>query len=101
MRGPLVRMTIGNWVDSQLGILTSLNYKVSNDTPWEIALDEPEGGSAANKLILPHIVEVSLGFTPIGSETAKRNLIAEKSETTSHIAQNNTGKDVSTLQYIK
>lgn len=99
MRGPLVRMTIGNWVDSQLGILTSLNYKVSNDTPWEIALDEPEGGSAADKLILPHIVEVSLGFTPIGSETAGRNLIAEKSETTSHIAQNNTGD--TSKQYIK
>jgi hypothetical protein len=99
MRGPLVRMTIGNWVDSQLGILTSLNYKISNDTPWEIALDEPEGGSAADKLILPHIIEVSLGFTPIGSETAGSNLISEKSETTSHIAQNNTGD--TSKQYIK
>jgi hypothetical protein len=98
MRGPLIRMTVGNWVDSQLGILNSVNFKIPQDSPWEIALDEPEGGSAADKLILPHIVEVSLSFTPIGSETKANNLISKKSETTSHIAQNNTG-DVS-KQYI-
>jgi hypothetical protein len=98
MRGPLIRMTVGNWVDSQLGILNSVNFKIPQDSPWEIALDEPEGGSAADKLILPHIVEVSLSFTPIGSETRANNLISKKSETTSHIAQNNTG-DIS-KQYI-
>ena len=53
------------------------------------------------QLILPHIIEVSLGFTPIGSDTAGHNLISKKSTTTSHIAQNNTGTDAGTLQYIK
>jgi len=97
MRGPLVRMSVGNWIDGQAGIINDITFKVPQDSPWEIAIDEPEGGPRV--LILPHIVEVSLSFTPIGSETRANNLIAAKSLTTSHIAQNNTG-DITT-QYIK
>jgi hypothetical protein len=98
MRGPLVRMSIGSWIDSQLGIINSVSFKVPQDSPWEISVDETEGG--VGRLILPHIVEVTLSFTPIGSETRGENLITKKSTTTSHIAQNNTGADVATLQYI-
>ena len=93
MRGPLIRMSVGNWIDSQLGVLNSINFKVPNDSPWEISLDD-------NLLILPHIVEVSMTFTPIGSETAGVNKISEKSSSTSNIAQNNAG-DTKTLQYIQ
>jgi hypothetical protein len=94
MRGPLIRMTVGNYIDGQPGILTSLSYKISNDTPWEISLNNEE-------LNLPHIIEVSLGFTPIGSQTRDKNLISEKSSTTSHIAQNwNGGKSESEGEYI-
>jgi len=88
MRGPLMRMTVGNYIDGQLGILNSLNYKVSNDTPWEIALNEPLPGTSIEKMVLPHIIEVSLGFTPIGSQTGKDNLLSQKDATASHIAQN-------------
>jgi hypothetical protein len=96
MRGPLVRMSVGNWIDGQAGILNNVNLKVPQESPWEIAIDEPEGGPKV--LILPHIVEVSLTFTPIGSETRGNNLISAKSLTTSNIAQNNTG-DIAN-QYI-
>ena len=44
--------------------MNSLSYTVPNDSPWEIAIDEPEGGT--KMLILPHILEVSMTFTPIG-----------------------------------
>lgn len=93
MRGPLIRMTVGNYIDSQLGILTQVSIKPDKESPWEIAIED-------KLLILPHVLDVTLGFTPIGSETAGSNLIAKKSETTSHIAQNNT-KDIKNLQYIK
>lgn len=107
MRGPLVRMTVGNYFDAQLGKLDSLSYKVPQDSPWEIALDEPEGG--VQLLILPHIIEVTLGFTPIGSETgvsingsgSVSNQIPQKSQKISNLAQNTTGFDVGTLQYIE
>jgi hypothetical protein len=96
MRGPLVRLSVGNYIDCQLGKLDSLSYKVPQDAPWEIAIDEPEGGT--KKLILPHVVEVTLGFTPIGSESSGTNKLQKKSQTTSHIAQNNTGD--TPFQYI-
>jgi hypothetical protein len=96
MRGPLVRMSIGSYIDSQLGKIDSLNYKVSNDTPWEIAIDKPEKG--AQLLILPHIIEVTLGFTPIGSESKGKNELPRKAKCVSNIAQNNTG-DIG-LQYV-
>jgi hypothetical protein len=90
MRGPLVKMTIGNWLDGQAGILNSLSYNVPQDSPWEIAL------TSDKNLILPHVVEVSMTFTPIGSQTKDKNKISEKSKTTSHIAQN-----INDYQYIK
>jgi hypothetical protein len=96
MRGPLIRLTVGNYIDSQLGKLDSLSYKVPQDSPWEIAIDEPENG--VKSLILPHIIEVTLGFTPIGSDSHASNELQRKSQTISHIAQNNTGD--TQLQYI-
>jgi len=97
MRGPLVRMTIGNYIDAQLCKLDSISYTIPQDSPWEIAIDEPEGGE--KYLILPHIIEVQLNFTPIGSESKAHNELQSKSQTISHIAQNNTGDIVT--QYIK
>jgi hypothetical protein len=81
MRGPLVKMTVGNWIDGQDGILTSVGYTIPQDSPWEISLGDQQ-------LILPHVVEVSLAFTPIGSQTKGKNLIPSKSQFISNIAQN-------------
>jgi hypothetical protein len=93
MRGPLVKMTVGNWIDGQDGIINDLTYTIPNDSPWEIGL--PVNGRNES-LILPHIVEVSMTFTPIGSQTKGINKISSKDKTTSHIAQN-----YNDLQYIK
>ena len=100
MRGPLIRMTVGNWLDSQVGILNSVSYTVPQDSPWEIALNEPIPGSTDTKqLILPHVVEVSMTFTPIGSQTKGKNELSRKSAVSvSHIAQN--VNEASTNQYI-
>ena len=98
MRGPLVRMTVGNYIDGQLGILTSANFKISNETPWEIALNEPLNG--AKEMVLPHIVDVSLSFTPIGSQTTNETRLAQKTFSTSHIAQNYNGKTGTEPNYI-
>ena len=91
MRGPLVRMTIGNWIDGQLCKLDSLSYTIPNDSPWDISLGDKE-------LNLPHVIEVTLNFTPIGSQTRTENKLAEKGATTSNIAQNWNG--ASERQYI-
>jgi hypothetical protein len=95
MRGPLVRMTIGNYIDGQLAKLDDVSYRIPQDSPWEIAINDTE-------LILPHIIEVTLSFTPIGSQTRDQNLIASKTpgNTTSHIAQNWNGASDKAGEYI-
>jgi len=100
MRGPLVRMTVGNYIDSQLGVLNSLTYKISNDTPWEIALNEPTVQGGIREMVLPHIIEVSLGFTPIGSQTWNQNELPRKANNVTNIAQNYNGKNESS-NYIR
>ena len=87
MRGPIMRMTIGNWLDGQDGILNSLSYTVPQDSPWEISLGE-DVTSGAKTLNLPHIIEVNMTFTPIGSQTVGKNKVSSKSSQISHIAQN-------------
>jgi hypothetical protein len=87
MRGPMTRMTIGNWLDGQDGIITSLTYNVPQESPWEISLGE-DVATGVNTLNLPHIVEVNMTFLPIGSQTRGENKISRKSSTTSHLAQN-------------
>jgi hypothetical protein len=97
MRGPLVRMTVGNWIDSQPGILTSLSYTIPQDSPWEISIEDQE------KMILPHVVEVKLSFTPIGAQTKKTNKIMDKAtgdQHTSYIAQNYNGDGSGEPNYI-
>jgi hypothetical protein len=94
MRGPLVKMTIGNWLDGQPGVLNSLSYTVPQDSPWEISLGE-DVSPGVYTLILPHIVEVNMTFTPIGSQTKGVNKISKKDEETSHLAQN-----INDAQYI-
>jgi hypothetical protein len=98
MQGPLVRMTVGNWIDGQEGVLNSLSYTIPNDSPWEIAINEINPKSKEKILILPHIVEVSMTFTPIGSQTRGKNLVPSKASNISHIAQN--ANESTTNQYI-
>ena len=92
MRGPLNRMTIGNWIDGQLCVFNSLSYKIPTDSPWEIGLNDEE-------LILPHIVEVTINFTPIGSQTRNSNELPRKEQCVSNIAQNWNG--ATEREYIK
>ena len=99
MRGPFTKMTIGNWFDRQPCVITSLTYKVPNESPWEISMDSPErntnGEFIVKQLTLPHIVEVSLTFIPIGVQKRSgnnyENVLPQKSANQSNIAQNEVG----------
>lgn len=95
MRGPFVKMTVGNWLDGQDGILNSINYNIPNDSPWEIGLPATGIFDGKEPLQLPHIVEVSLEFTPIGSQTGidgkNSNKPSQKSNNISNIAQSWVG----------
>jgi hypothetical protein len=65
MRGPLVRLTVGGYLYSQPGFITSLTYDVPQEATWEIGINT-EGGSDNSVKELPHMIRVTgFTFTPI------------------------------------
>ena len=96
MRGPLVKMTVGNWLYNQEGILNSLTYTIPNESPWEIAISNVDG---VTPLVLPHIVEVQITFTPIGTKDRGNNYTPQKYQGNSNIAQTRDNES-NTTQYI-
>ena len=77
MRTPFIRLTIGSMIDRTPGILNSVNLKWQKNYPWEIAIDSPEDGQDKEMMVLPHVLDVSVKFTPI------HNFLPQKSITRS------------------
>ena len=69
MAGNMSQMTVGGYLFEQPGIIESVNYEIPTESPWEIAIPvQQEGGEnfENSKLKeLPHIINVSIKFTPI------------------------------------
>ena len=63
MRAPYMKLTIGNYMYRQPGVIKSLSYTIGNDSPWEIAITDPE--QRGNLYELPHVMNVSMTFAPI------------------------------------
>jgi hypothetical protein len=59
MCGNMAYITLGDYINDQPGIITSLTFDIPEDSPWEI---ERNQGSRRQ---LPHMIKVSLNFTPI------------------------------------
>ena len=65
MSGTLVRLTVGGYLYSQPGFITSLTYDVPSESPWEIGINDRAGSDNTVKE-LPHMIKVSgFNFTPI------------------------------------
>ena len=78
MRTPFIRLTIGSMIDRLPGVLNSITLKWDKNYPWEIAIDGPEQKKGSREiLVIPHILDVSVAFTPI------HNFLPQKSITDS------------------
>ncbi len=74
MRGNIIRLTVGDYLNSVYGILTGLSYNIPNNSSWDIARTV-NGEVDPNGKELPHIIEVSgFNFTPI------HNFIEQKAD---------------------
>jgi len=67
MRGNIVTLTIGDYINEQYGIITGFSYEMNADTAtWEVGIGEngiPDGGRQ-----LPHLIKVNgFNFIPIHS----------------------------------
>jgi hypothetical protein len=70
MRGNLATLTVGGYLYEQPGIITSINYSVPTESPWEIGIgDNTTGLYVTNDTSvkeLPHIIRVTgFQFIPI------------------------------------
>jgi len=75
MRGNLVRLTMGGYIYEQPGYLTSLTYTIPQESPWEIGINE-KGDYDGSVKELPHMIRVSLAFTPIHNFLPQKGNIA-------------------------
>ena len=73
MRGNLATLTVGGYLYEQPGIITSLNYTIPAESPWEIAIPTKSGASRNGNILtdrsvkeMPHMIKVSgFNFIPI------------------------------------
>lgn len=97
MRSPYMRLTLGDYMFRQPGIIKNMTYTIGNDSPWEIALDEPEVGSSLYEL--PHVMTIQMTFAPIHDflprkfPTTFANPIANFKQLPAFIADRQTNKD--------
>lgn len=76
MRGPFMNLTVGNYIYRQPGYISSLQYSIADDTPWEIAIDEPEQGASNALYELPHIIDVNMSFVPVHNFLPQKSALA-------------------------
>lgn len=55
---PFMRLTVGHWCDRVPGVLNSVGLTWQKDYSWETSEDD-------DVLILPHVLDVSVQFTPV------------------------------------
>jgi hypothetical protein len=67
MRGPLVKLTVGNYLYEQVGFIKNLSYSVPSESPWDINNE------------MPFIIKVnSFSFIPIHSFRPQKQQIGLK-----------------------
>ena len=79
MRGNLATLTVGGYLYEQPGIITSLNYQVPEESPWEIAIPTKTGADSNNDILsdksvkeMPHMIKVTgFNFIPIHEFTPR------------------------------
>ena len=59
IRTPFIKLTVGDWCNEVPGILNSVGLTWQKDYVWDVQNSNLSG------LILPHVLDVSVQFTPI------------------------------------
>lgn len=65
MRGTLAKMTIGSYFSQLPGVITGVSYTLDKDSPWEIAMNNPEITTDDDMQELPMVLTCSVTFKVI------------------------------------
>jgi len=79
MRGPLIKLTVGDYISAVPGFINSMTVDIQDDATWEIAIDD-NGDKDPTIRELPHIIRVNnFNFTPIHNFIpSKQNITVDK-----------------------
>lgn len=72
MSGNLSRITLGGWLVETPGFISSVDLSIPDESPWETNVPINEGPDP-NVKQLPHMVQVTLKFTPIHTTRPRIN----------------------------
>lgn len=90
MRGNIVTLTIGDYINEQYGIITGFSYEMNaNTATWEVGIKE-DGLPEDNGRQLPHLIKVNgFNFIPIHSfaPQLQKNKFDEKTNIISSYAK--------------
>lgn len=68
MRGNVIKLTVGDYLNDVYGILRSITYAIPQESPWDIGRKNDNSLDSSGSLQLPHYIQVSnFSFTPIHS----------------------------------
>ena len=83
MRGNLIKVTVGDYLNNTIGILNGLSYSIPQESPWDIGRNS-DGKQDNNSLQMPFIIDVGgFSFTPIHNfidKTVPNSYITEGKE---------------------
>lgn len=65
MRGTLAKITVGSYFSQIPGVITSVKFNLIDGMPWEIAMQNPEGGTDDDVQELPMGLQCSVSFKAI------------------------------------
>ena len=66
MAGNIAYITLGQYIEEQPGVITSLSFDIPEESPWEIGIDDNgERVGDADVRQVPHMIKVKINFTPI------------------------------------
>jgi hypothetical protein len=85
MAGNIAYITLGQYINEQPGVITSLSFDIPEESPWEIGIDD-EGNSTSIDDVrqVPHMIKVKLNFTPIHKFRPEKQIFRnDKSNTNS------------------
>lgn len=67
MRGNLIKLTVGDYLNNTMGILNAVNFTIPDEASWDIGRDL-EGNEDPNSFQLPQMINVNqFQFTPISN----------------------------------
>ena len=65
MRGNIVQLTVGDYINDMYGVITNFNYNIPEEATWDIARKD-DGSSDSDSAELPTLINVdSFSFKPI------------------------------------